>query len=282
MRNFILRSTGDLGNMLFEWALLRRLAGDQPSSFYWDPVGMKECELERIGLPIRRMPSSMRSLTPISSRCGLGRRIVYPFTRRMGFTLPIVSDTYSESYSRKQEYNYPSGAFVQGRFQDCSQVSEATRSEVMKAVEAQLLEKKLVPANVLGVHIRRGDYMDEYWKSRLGLLSQEYFESALQQVAAKYEEVRIFTDSPDNDVVKRLAEKWGGKISNNSSRYEDMWEMSQCSSLIISNSTFSLWAALLGKNIIQEVLVPDPWVIQDASPDLNFPPNWKWISSVWS
>ena len=282
MRNFILRSTGDLGNMLFEWALLRRLEGDEPSTFYWDPAEMEVCELERIGLPITRMPASLRSLTPISSSCGLGRRMVYPFTRRMGFTLPIVSDTYSESFSKKQQYNYPSGAFVQGRFQDCSQVSEATRSEVMRAVEGQLLEKKIVSANVLGVHIRRGDYMNEYWKSRLGLLSQEYFESAFHQVCSRYDEIRIFTDSPDNDIVKRLAEKWDGKISNNSSRYEDMWEMSQCSSLIISNSTFSLWAALLGKNIIREVLVPHPWVIQNLSPDLKIPPDWKRISSVWS
>ena len=238
--------------------------------------------MERIGLPITRMPASLRSLTPISSSCGLGRKMVYPFTRRMGFTLPIVSDTYSHARLKQQEQNYSSGAFVQGRFQDCSQVSETIRSEVMKAVEGQLLEKKVVPANVLGVHIRRGDYMDDYWKSRLGLLSEGYFESALQQVSVDFDEVRIFTDSPDNDVVKRLAETWDGKISKNSSRYEDMWEMTQCKSLIISNSTFSLWAALLGKNNVQEVLVPDPWIIQDESPDLKFPSNWKRVSSIWS
>jgi hypothetical protein len=104
----------------------------------------------------------------------------------------------------------------------------------------------------------------------------------LQQVSVDFDEVRIFTDSPDNDVVKRLAETWDGKISKNSSRYEDMWEMTQCKSLIISNSTFSLWAALLGKNNVQEVLVPDPWIIQDESPDLKFPSNWKRVSSIWS
>ena len=282
MRNFILRSTGDLGNMLFEWALLRRISGEHPSSFYWDPAEMEECELERIGLPIRRMPPSMRWLTPISSTCGLGRRMTYPLTRRMGFTLPIVSDTYSRGSSMNQLNDHPSGAFVQGRFQDCSHVSEAIRSEVMEAVEGQVLEKNVVPANVLGVHIRRGDYMDDYWKSRLGLLDEEYFERAFQKVSSNIEEVRIFTDSPDNEVVKRLANVWNGEISKNTCRYADMWEMSQCKSLIISNSTFSLWAALLGNEVIEEVIVPDPWIIQDESPDLKFPPNWKRVSSVWS
>lgn len=281
MRNFILRSTGDLGNMLFEWALLRRLAGDQPSSFYWDPAEMKECELERIGLPIERMPDSLRPLTPISATCSRQRRLLYPLARRMGRTLPIVSDTYRQ-LTVSAGSHFPKGAFVQGRFQDCGQVTESTRTEIREAVNGQLLTKTAVPSGILGVHIRRGDYMDDYWRSRLGLLSEEYFDRAIQSVELQYSEIRIFTDSPDNEVVNQLAAKWGGSVRRNSSRYEDMWEMSQCDALIISNSTFSLWAALLGGDLIQEVVYPAPWVIKEPSPDLNCPSRWRRVSSTWS
>lgn len=274
--NVVLRSTGDLGNMFFEWAMMRRLTAGFSARYYWDPADMKVCELERIGLPISRMPEHLRKYTPISSQCGSSRRFVYPIRRRLGTAMQIVSDTMLKD-------NTPSryGIFVHGRFQDAASIDWDICDELLGAVRNQCPGFNPESKSLLGIHVRRGDYTEQYWSNRLGLLSTDYFRQAVSLVTVPYDGIKIFTDSPKNAEVLRLAQEWGAEISSNSSRYEDMYEMSQCGALVVSNSTFSLWSALMGGEGVRQVVAPNPW-FRNSETENRLPEQFTLCSSNWT
>ena len=103
---------------------------------------------------------------------------------------------------------------------------------------------------VLGIHIRRGDFVG------LGHLygeisSRWYFEQA-QPLLSSHDEVVIFSDSNDDPVLEEaLAGADYMKISPREieSPLETLVLLSNCTSLILSNSTFSWWATALGENL---------------------------------
>lgn len=109
------------------------------------------------------------------------------------------------------------------------------------------------------IHIRRGDYLTA---SGAETLKEEYFEAALDTLGADSNStVLAFSDSPEgiHEEFKRLQEKynftvvdWDGRASNVISI------MSQASNLVMSNSTFSWWAAATGR-LDKRVAYPAGW-----------------------
>lgn len=127
----------------------------------------------------------------------------------------------------------------------------------------------------VSLHVRRGDYLnfsDEYMKSA----TPEYYAKSISMIREKYGHpiILAFSDDPiwvrDNFDFQGLEYQiidWNK--SNNS--YLDMYLMSQCSSSIIANSSFSYWGALLGKPK-ELVIYPKKWVVGSET-DI-FPSEW--------
>ena len=46
---------------------------------------------------------------------------------------------------------------------------------------------------------------------------------------------------------------------------EEMYVMSLCDHFIIGSSTFSWWAAVIGKSDIEEIIMPKPWNIRQIN-----------------
>jgi len=141
-------------------------------------------------------------------------------------------------------------------------------------------------SRVAAVHVRRGDYTSEMGK--IGLLAQEYFLSALQDLEKSgevFDEVWIFSDDVDELKLKfnQLLAKYKTQILNppsSSPAVESLLLMSQASSLVISNSTFSYWAALLG-SANRTVIVPEKWFQGLEDPEYLYPENWKKVPPIW-
>lgn len=101
-------------------------------------------------------------------------------------------------------------------------------------------------SNSLAVHIRRGDYLLEK-NSYFAKCSLEYYKNAL----ALFAKVSIFVFSDDIEWVKK-----SGLFSENvtyvthngqGNSHMDMYLMSRAKNIILCNSTFSVWGALLGE-----------------------------------
>lgn len=129
-----------------------------------------------------------------------------------------------------------------------------------------LIKKKLKPfifqrrSNYLAIHIRRGDYLNNKHLIH-GVIDEKYFiEEAINEIYKNnYEGIKIFSDSPnliDKNIFKKVHENiiidQGGKSIDVFKR------MANNKGLIASNSSFSLWAGILGD--IQHFSIPFYWM----------------------
>lgn len=140
---------------------------------------------------------------------------------------------------------------------------------------------------VLGIHVRRGDYVGNL---DIGDLSVSYYETAARELRARgvtWDAVWIFTD----DVLLAQTEfrDFAAKEKNivfveppiNSHSFESLSLMSMSSSLIIANSTYSWWAATLG-NPEKVTVCPAKWFVNMEDPQDLFPDNWIQVPSEWN
>jgi hypothetical protein len=141
--------------------------------------------------------------------------------------------------------------------------------------------------NVLGIHVRRGDYVGN---AGIGTLSVSYYEAAVQELVssgARWDAVWIFSD--DAALVETEFQGFLDgeerrvfvKPPSESHAFESLLLLSRCSSLVIANSTFSWWAATLG-NPEKSVVCPSKWFAEIEDPLDLYPAKWIQATSSWS
>jgi len=115
--------------------------------------------------------------------------------------------------------------------------------------------------NSVGIHIRRGDYLE---LSGLfgGICTEKYYEEAINRL--KDMNCRFYIFSNDYEYAKA---KYSGEEFTVVSPVEtfpesnmDLLLMSKCKHNIIANSSFSWWAAWLNNNPDKIVIAPDKWL----------------------
>jgi len=127
----------------------------------------------------------------------------------------------------------------------------------------------------IALHIRRGDFLINSGNHHN--LTLEYYKKALSKFDP-HRDVIIFTDDPDWAKAQDLFKPDRFIISEGNSSYHDLYLMTQCSSFIIANSSFSWWGAWLGNG--EEVIAPSIWFGPNNS-HLNtkdlYPRHWKLV-----
>jgi len=127
---------------------------------------------------------------------------------------------------------------------------------------------KISSCNSVSVHIRRGDYLSKKNQRLFARCDQAYFNRAIDKINSIVPEPCYFIFS---DQIKSISSEMGifngGKynIVDNSaipnSMVADFILMSHCKHHIISNSTFSWWAAWLNRNMHKIIVSPKQWYI---------------------
>lgn len=118
--------------------------------------------------------------------------------------------------------------------------------DFVKNIRLLFPNKKLV-----GVHFRRGDYISLNW-----LLPLQYYEKAIEYYDESDHVFVLFSD--DKEWCKTYYPKFFVcEIEDGYDDYIEMFIMSKMDSIIISNSTFSWWAAYIGNP--KTVICPYPW-----------------------
>lgn len=126
-------------------------------------------------------------------------------------------------------------------------------------------------SNSVAVHVRRGDYTDskmQYIYGNIGTL--DYYENAIKIIKKKVQNPKFFFFSDDVTYVRNNFHEENMEIVNcnkGEKSFFDMYLMSHCKSMIITNSTFSCWAAYLNKNQ-PLVICPKKWRNDIPSPSL--------------
>lgn len=119
------------------------------------------------------------------------------------------------------------------------------------------------PEHTVAVHVRRGDYVD------LGVnLETSYYIRAMEYMNSVYPEATYLMFSDDPAWCRTVFPDV--KVAERKQDYQDLSSMAQCDGLIMSNSTFSWWAAAaLPEN--KPVVAPREWKIGKPPSDFWLP-----------
>ena len=161
-------------------------------------------------------------------------------------------DGYYQSYKYFEEYENE----IKNEFQ--------FKSEIQQKCTLKISQYK----NPVAVHVRRGDYVKHpgFW-----VVTPEYLENALQTFNDKKYTFLIFSDD-----IEWCKEIFPDEVIfiQEGSQFEDLCLMSLCEHNIISNSTFSWWAAWLNNNPNKRIVAPNNWYTEPKPLYDLYPKNW--------
>lgn len=105
------------------------------------------------------------------------------------------------------------------------------------------------PYNKVSIHVRRGDYL--LHPNLFPVLPEVYYKTAIERFKEKgLTDFIVFSDDIAWCKENITAEKYGVNVEYaNGNEYEDFYLMSRCTNSIIANSSYSLIAAILNKNV---------------------------------
>lgn len=121
------------------------------------------------------------------------------------------------------------------------------------------------------LHIRRGDYLNYSFYMTCDIA---YYKRCIQMMRELHPNCEFFVFSDDISWVKENLNEDVTFIEGNNADYVDMELMRNCKHFIISNSTFSWWAAYLGHTPDKTVMTPDRWYNDGRNKEWLNLPNW--------
>lgn len=148
-----------------------------------------------------------------------------------------------------------------------------------------LMEKKIQEMNPVVIHVRLGDYLENL--EAVGVLGGEYYLSSLERIP-NYSEREIWVFSDDIEKARKLLQKVDFpeclfvSPPDANDPAESLILMSLAKDLILSNSTFSVWAGLLGK-IKSSVFIPEVFFKGNGYTPKHLPKFWileqpRWLA----
>jgi hypothetical protein len=135
---------------------------------------------------------------------------------------------------------------------------------------------------VVCLHIRRGDYLVD---SRIGTLNCNYFKRALDKLLLINPGAEIWLFSDDIlDIKDWISQSYLSQVRVVPSGPTDLTfeAMRHANAYIISNSTFSWWAARTSYLDDALVIAPSPWFKELKSPKGIIPKFWQTLNSDFS
>jgi hypothetical protein len=110
------------------------------------------------------------------------------------------------------------------------------------------------------IHIRRGDFLTNH---AFGACDKDYYQAAIKKLISKSDIKQILVFSNDDGKFLKslnfsIPFQCYPSQANTRSIIEEFFLLKQSKNLIISNSTYSWWAAFLNLNSIY-VLAPNNW-----------------------
>lgn len=184
--------------------------------------------------------------------------------------------------SYKYEGNFESFSLVNWGYWMDSQYADAARDILISDFkfreglpsEINQLFSEIKNKKVLAIHVRRGDYVTNAGTNKThGVLPVSYYKNSIAEAKKKseYDEIWFFTDDPE---WVKANFPFGKIIKHQHDAIYDIFLMAKAQGMIISNSTFSWWAAWLNNG--DQVIAPTRWFVTLENPPM-YSQKWKLI-----
>lgn len=217
---------GGLGNQMFQISACVALALENEEEYLFD---FENCYTPNQGNPSKKYEKNIFRNVPNRQN--------------------IISEkTFHEETFSYKKINFTKNLSLNGYFQS-EKYFESYREQIKKLFITENVELPC-DGKTTSVHIRRGDYVSnpEYHN----VLSKTYYEEAIKLIGDGF--FIFFSDD-----IQWVKENFNSKnyiYSESSDEIIDFYMMSKCENNIISNSSFSWWAAYLNKNKNKKVISP--------------------------
>lgn len=258
-----------LGNQMFQYAAARRISLHNKTDLYLDTsfFGRRKngYMLAKFNINAAEINSFFHLLL-VKLKIRKQRSVLYSSLPRGGGNHSFNSEI----------LEVPSKYFLYGMFQsyfyfDCIRdvLLEDFSLKKNYIEEENFKTKELIELNnSISVHIRRGDYLNS---NKLNVCSLAYYKKAIKFFLNKFNNPKFFIFSDDIEYCKQnLNFSNLNFVSNNNpkkSTLSDFQLMQLCKHHIISNSTFSWWAAYLSHIKNNNIVVaPYKWDIDEKLP----------------
>lgn len=272
--------SGGIGNQLFQyasaWALSRRLQAELILDVSWyerivpsiDKRDMKLDDILNLG-NVKRIKSNVHpKIKRALKRAKCYKVISDVSTSPQAFTsLSTRRHIQMLGYWQSEQYFVPVADLLRSSF-----LNNLTLSSFANEMADQIRS-----SSSLGLHVRRGDYVTHHkTKSFHGLCEKEYFIHAISNIlkSAKIDKLYIFSDDIHWCKENLSFDIPSVFIESSVSDTEQLKLMSLCCHHVISNSSFSWWAAWFGYSEDQVVIYPNVWFADGSSLE-HMPPRWK-------
>ena len=306
---WIVRLNGGLGNQMHDFAAGWKNSKVTGSHLVLDLSGLEALVARGLGTPRQfglndfRIPADRVSiLGNISSPLLLG------LIRRSGFSVidsaiaaaaarfanlihpgavremkKIAFDpTFYEASGESRAWTYATGLHLSFKYFDSvrADLQEIFQPQRILSDSLQGIGHLLAQEGSTAVHVRRGDYVTSAATERKRVTSEAYFRDGISKVSGAKTSAPVVFFSDDQDWCK---ETFGDIKSAHfvEPNYSDpdahhLFTMSKATNFVISNSSFSWWAAYLSSSPQKRVVTPKNWMLDGSYPMSDIVlPDWE-------
>jgi hypothetical protein len=284
----IVRIQEGLGNQLFQYAVGRSLARRLDTQLWLDTSHFLPQALRRFGLDqfrisarilgprgcywLRKIKKDLYS--PLRGILGMAGIFDMMVDKKRGFErLPrrAARILYLDGYWQSEKY------FAADREQLLDELAFCAPA----APELEPMLTRLGAEPSVCVHVRRGDYVSTpYGLNKHAACGLDYYHSAMAYVSARVAGAKfyLFSDDPpwlranffpSENLVIASGESGRGDL-------DDFRLMMNCRHFIIANSSFSWWAAWLGRQPDKIVVAPRQWYCSSEFTEKDLVPE-PWV-----
>jgi hypothetical protein len=176
-------------------------------------------------------------------------------------------------------------AVIRGYFQSWKYLDYLNSQNVHLELKREETQSKITPylqdfdfENDIAIHVRRGDY--SRFRDSIGLLSFNYYVDAIREIGP---DRRVIVFSDDIEISREFPTSMDFSYTPEltlGKAVDSLFLMLKFRNLVISNSTFSWWAAALGRSD-KNIIAPDKWFRCLEDPLDLVMPKWGSIKSDW-
>lgn len=271
--------SGGIGNQLFQFAaalaLAQHLNAEIILDVSWYERELKSVDKRHIGLEefldlskIRRVKSKRHPKVEIAIKMAKNYKVINDAKIDLGtfHSLSTRRHIRMSGYWQSEAYFTPVIDFLRTSYS----------KHLTMSTLANEIANQIGSSVSLGIHVRRGDYItNPKTNSFHGVCGEDYFTNATRLIlkSTQIDKIYVFSDDVhwcrenlDLDIPNVLVES---AVSDT----EQLKLLSLCNHHIISNSSFSWWAAWFGYSEEQVVIYPQAW-FSDGSSLKYMPARW--------
>jgi hypothetical protein len=272
----IVRLRGGLGNQMFQYAVSRALTDGQvvfidlsfltQNTISSNHFTARSYELQVFkNLKVSKINQTLlRFLLSESPKYKLLKKLL---PKRLKSIKKINDDNFHLKLKYKQIL------LLDGYFQNPF-FFETIRKTLLKDFKFPTLPENLIEVfnkinksnHTVGIHVRRGDYLNTTNQTVHGVLPIDYYKKAIEFITNKIANPTYFIFSDDPNWCQTdlsFIEINYQVVSGSYPAWADMYLMSLCQHQIIANSSFSWWAAWLNEHEEKIVIAPKTWFVDD-------------------